>query len=147
LSIVGGALVFGTIINEFIPRGWILNDIPDMQHGVGHHQYNLLKIGSAIVLIILIFNGYFQKYLDRKTTIKQSKNYTNMELIQVYTVEGMTCNHCKTAVENGVRELSGSGEIFADPSNNELRISSGNIPIQEIKKKVESLGYIFKGRK
>jgi copper chaperone CopZ len=59
----------------------------------------------------------------------------------------MTCNHCKASVENGIREIDKDLDIFADPSGNELRISGGEVSEEEVKKKVESLGYIFKGKK
>ena len=59
----------------------------------------------------------------------------------------MTCNHCKAAVENGIREIDEKGDIFADPDGNELRIAGGTASETELKNKVESLGYIFKGRK
>ncbi len=147
LSIIGGALLFGTIVNEFIPRGWIMNSIPEFSHGAGHHHNSLLKTISGIVLILLIINGYIQKYLSRKSIVQKSNEFSNMKTIQVYTVEGMTCNHCKATVENGIRSLDEKGEIFADPAHNELRIAAGTVPESEIKKKVESLGYIFKGRK
>ena len=70
-----------------------------------------------------------------------------MKDTQIYTVEGMTCNHCKASVENGIREIDKDLDIFADPSDNELRISGGAVSAEEVKKKVESLGYIFKGKK
>jgi len=147
LSIVGGALLFGTIVNELIPRNWILQAIPEFHHGAAHHTDSLLKLLSGIVLLILILNGYIQKYLDRKRVKEESKDFTIMKDIQVYTVEGMTCNHCKAAVENGVRELGANGDVFADPSKNELRLAAGDISEEALKEKVESLGYTFKGRK
>ncbi|MDA3823543.1 MAG: permease [Bacteroidales bacterium] len=147
LSIIGGAMLFGTIVNEFVPRDWILNAIPQIQHHGAHHQNNLLKIISGVLLLLLIFNGYIQKYLSKRSSKKEAKTFNNMKAIQVYTVEGMTCNHCKAAVENGIREIDEKGDIFADPSGNELSISGGTASEEELKKKVESLGYIFKGRK
>ena len=62
-----------------------------------------------------------------------------MKNIKVYTVEGMTCNHCKATVEKGVRELNSNGEVFADPSTNELRISSVEIPEEEIKEVIRAI--------
>lgn len=147
LSIVGGALLFGTIVNELIPRNWILQAIPEFKHAGAHHQDSLLKLVSGIILLVLIINGYIQKFLTRKNVTKESKGFLTMKDIKVYTVEGMTCNHCKAAVENGVKDLNESAEVFADPSKNELRIISGTIPEEDLKQKVESLGYIFKGGK
>lgn len=147
LSIIGGALLFGTLINELVPRGWILDALPELTHDHAHGAGGILKIISGIVLVLLVINGYLQKYLERRRTLKEEKTFNNMKTIQVYTVEGMTCNHCKANVENGVRELESGGDVFADPSSNELRLSSVSIPEDALKKKIESLGYIFKGRK
>jgi hypothetical protein len=147
LSIVGGAIIFGTIVNELIPRDWILNALPEFQHTGGHHENNLIKILSGIVLLLLIFNGYIQKFLRKRSSEKETKTFNNMKAIQIYTVEGMTCNHCKAAVENGIREIDKMGDIFADPTGNELRIAGGTASEEELKSKVESLGYVFKGRK
>lgn len=147
LSIIGGALLFGTLVNELIPRGWILDALPEFTHDHAHGGAGILKIISGIVLILLVINGYLQKYLERRRVLKEEKTFNNMKSIQVYTVEGMTCNHCKANVEKGVRELGAEGEVFADPATNELRLSSVSIPENELKKKIESLGYTFKGRK
>jgi copper chaperone CopZ len=146
ISIIGGAIIFGTIVNELIPRDWILGAIPEIS--MGHeHGNSFIKIISGIILVLLVINGYIQKFLRRKNTIKKSKEFSKMKAIQVYTVEGMTCNHCKASVENGVKELADKADIFADPDKNELRISTVAIPEEDLKNKIESLGYIFKGRK
>jgi len=147
LSIVGGALIFGTIVNELIPRHWIMDALPEFDHGMGHQQGNLIKILSAVLMVLLIINGYIQKYLERRRTREESTNFNNMKMIETYRVEGMTCNHCKANVENGIRELDESSEVYADPGTNELRVSASNLSAEAIKSKVESLGYIFKGRK
>lgn len=147
LSIVGGAVLFGTVVNELIPRGWIMNAIPEFDHAAGHHEGNLIKIISAIVMILLIVNGYIQKYIERRKTMNTPDKFKDMKTMQTYRVEGMTCNHCKANVENGVRELDDTGEVFADPATNELRVSATGLSEEKIREKVESLGYVFKGRK
>ncbi len=148
LSIVGGAMLFGTLVNEFIPRQWIMASIPELQHGSAHHHgRNLIKVISGIAIILLIANGYLQKYLEKRRVKKSGSTFENMKEMQIYTVEGMTCNHCKASVENGIREMDKNAEIFADPSGNELRVSAVTLTEEEIKSKVESLGYVFKGRK
>ncbi|MCF8226363.1 MAG: permease [Bacteroidales bacterium] len=147
ISIIGGALLFGMLVNELIPRDWIMSAVPDLHHEGHHEGSNIIKLLSGILLTGLIINGYIQKYLSRKSSRKDRKNTDTMSDIQVYRVEGMTCNHCKATVENGIREIDENGEVFADPSKNELRIATDEIPEDEIKKKIESLGYIFKGKK
>jgi uncharacterized protein len=150
LSIVGGALLFGSIVNEFVPRDWILGAVPDPHHAMhdhGMHGGYWVKLVAAVTMILLIINGYIQKYLERRAIRRDTNNTFDMKYTQIYTVEGMTCNHCKASVENGIRELYKDLDIFADPSGNELRISGGEPVEEELKKKVESLGYIFKGKK
>jgi len=150
LSIVGGAVLFGSLVNELIPREWIMGAIPHLHHGMhehGTHGGYWLKLISAVTLILLVINGYIQKYLERRASRQNSNNTYDMEKTQIYTVEGMTCNHCKASVENGIRELYEDLDIFADPSGNELRISGGEPVEEELKRKIESLGYIFKGKK
>jgi len=102
---------------------------------------------SGIIIILLIANGYLQRYMEKRRIQKSGSTFENMKEMQIYTVEGMTCNHCKASVENGIREIDKNAEIFADPSGNELRVSAVTLTEEEIKSKVESLGYIFKGRK
>ncbi|HKK62978.1 MAG TPA: heavy-metal-associated domain-containing protein, partial [Bacteroidales bacterium] len=78
---------------------------------------------------------------------RQSDNFNNFSTYKTYSVEGMTCNHCKANVENGISSLIEKGDIFADPSANELRIANADIPEEKIKETIESLGYTFKGKK
>lgn len=61
-----------------------------------------------------------------------------------YIVEGMTCNHCKAAVEKAVSQISGVENVEAFPSENKVLIS-GNASKADIQRAVESLGYNFKG--
>lgn len=147
ISIIGGALLFGVLVNELIPRDWIMGAIPNLHHGHAHEETSWFKLASGILLVGLVINGYVQKYIENRSVKTDNEKFNAMKMIQVYNVEGMTCNHCKATVENGIRELDEKGDIFADPSGNELRIANADIPEEEIKKKVESLGYVFKGKK
>lgn len=147
LSIVGGAVLFGTIINELIPRDWITGHIPQILHTGEHvHGTSWIKTTSAILLVALILNGYIQKYLDRKG-FKMEREKLNTIEMRTYAVDGMTCNHCKANVEKGIVELDPEVEVFADPESNELRISSHVISEEQLKDKIEGLGYSFKGIK
>lgn len=145
-SIIGGAILFGTLVNELIPRDWIMSAIPDLHHAAGHHEGSIIKVVSAVILILLIINGYAQKYFERRRFSGEKIQYKNMDE-QIYMVEGMTCNHCKATVEKGIREIDSSAEVFADPGSDELRIGKAGLSEEKIRQKIESLGYVFKGRK
>jgi copper chaperone CopZ len=121
--------------------------LPDLQAAMEHHENNWLKIASAIVLLLLIINGYIQRFMNKKDNSGISADKLSMERFTKYKVEGMTCKHCKTTVEKGILELDPAVTVIADPSANELRISSGIIEESAIRSRVESLGYVFKGEK
>ena len=149
-SIVIGAYFFGTIVNEFLPREWFLNPIAHMHGGEHAHGFlpQWLKIGSSILLAGLIANALYNKHLSRyfrKETIapeiKIHPTLKNMEIV----VKGMTCNHCKATVENNVAALEGIEHVEADLLTEKVIISGGNIDLDKVKEKVESLGYKFEG--
>ncbi len=150
ISIVGGAVLFGSLVNELIPREWIMGALPELHHGMhdhGTHGGYWIKLISAVALVLLIINGTIRKFLERRANKQKTDKTFDMKKTQIYAVEGMTCNHCKASVENGIREIDKDLDIFADPSGNELHISGGEPAEEEVKRKVESLGYIFKGKK
>lgn len=149
VSIIGGALFFGTLINELVPREWIMSSIPLNLHGEMHeHPAGWLQWISSAVLVLLIINGYIIKYLSRrknriedKTKSKQMKSY-----IHTIRVEGMTCNHCKASVENGLKNNPFISEVLADPDMNTVTIRAETLTDSNIRETVEGLGYNFKGR-
>ena len=66
--------------------------------------------------------------------------------IQQYRVEGMTCDHCKATVENGLKELQGVSEVLADRSSGQVSIQAESVSESQIRETVEKLGYRFSGK-
>jgi uncharacterized membrane protein YraQ (UPF0718 family) len=148
-SIIGGALVFGTIINELIPRDWIMGAIPSVLHGEMHeHPAGWLQWISSSLLVLLIINGYVIKFISRRRNLRedQYKSEQMKSNIHLFRVEGMTCNHCKSNVENGLKELSQVTEVLADPAKDLVTVQAGSITDDRIKQTIEKLGYSFRGR-
>ena len=149
-SIVIGAYFFGTIVNEFLPREWVLNPIA-LIHG-GEHTHDLLpqwlKIGSSILLAGLIayalYNKYLSNYFRKKTKEAEIIIHPTMKNMEI-VVKGMTCNHCKTTVESNVAALEGIEHAEANLLTEKVTISGENIDLIKVKEKVESLGYKFEG--
>jgi copper chaperone CopZ len=102
----------------------------------------------SALLVLLIVNGYFQRWKTRKT--EQRKNATKTQEmksnIHVFKVEGMTCSHCKASVERGLSQLSQVTEVVADPGRNTVTVEAGTLDDERVKATVEQLGYIFQGR-
>jgi uncharacterized membrane protein YraQ (UPF0718 family)/copper chaperone CopZ len=150
VSIVGGALVFGMLINELIPREWITGAMPAMSHGAGHGlSAGWLAWTMSGLLVVLMINGYVRKWLDRSRAKRtdQIKSEGMKSNVHVFKVEGMTCAHCKASVENGLKELSGVDEVVADPGHDLVTVEAGSMDDEKVRTTVERLGYIFRGRK
>ncbi len=62
---------------------------------------------------------------------------------KIIKVEGMTCEHCQTTVEKGIKELQGVSSASANFQKGEARISFDPALVQEdaIKDKILALGY------
>lgn len=149
-SIVGGAIVFGALVNELIPREFFMKYLPAI-HGEGHEGAHLLPLwlsyASTIVLSVLIIHGLARNYLPGLFKKKKTSNLMQKDMIKKYSVEGMTCNHCKATVENGLKSIPEIANVEANPASNEVFIDAGDVPEEQIKATVEKLGYKFKGKK
>jgi hypothetical protein len=170
-SIIGGALLFGLIINHLLPREWFTLAEHAMHHQHEHEMIpRWMEIGSALLLTGLIINGYVQRWRSNQkqkiTTVSNAPNtllakpvvtnpasFSTMSFVKPddkssfihLTVEGMTCNHCKASVEKNVSALPGINSVTATPSLNLVRISGKRIDLKEIEKTIEQLGYTYKG--
>jgi hypothetical protein len=149
ISIIGGAIFFGIIVNELLPREWFTSAIQHL-HGEGH-QHNIipywLQITSAILLTLAIIHGLYRRYLAPKFN-KPKVSTKALNLIDMTTrvkVEGMTCNHCKMNVEKGIEKVEGVKEVTANINNGEVVIEGENYNLEKIQKEVNDLGYTFSG--
>lgn len=149
-SIIGGALLFGILVNELLPREWFTSAIQHL-HGEGHAHDVLpywLQVGSAILLTFAIINGLYRKYIlprFKKPIIKpETLNFSDMTT--KIKVEGMTCNHCKMNVEKGIEKIDGVKEVSANINNGEVLIEGEKYDLEKIQKEVNDLGYTFAGK-
>jgi len=63
--------------------------------------------------------------------------------LTVINVEGMTCNHCKMAVEKGLKALKGveSAEVNLDAKNVTVSYDESKAAIDEMKNAIVEAGY------
>jgi uncharacterized membrane protein YraQ (UPF0718 family)/copper chaperone CopZ len=151
-SIITGALFFGIIVNNFLPREWFTNPL-QFFHGE-HHEHGFLphwlQVGSSVLLSLLILNALIRKY-GRKllpSGIKNSVKSTNinpvMKDLQII-VKGMTCNHCKATVEQNIGKIPGISSVDAELTSGKVHLSGENFDLSEVQLKIESLGYKYGG--
>jgi uncharacterized protein len=144
VTIVGGALVFGTVVNELLPASWF-----GMSH-MSHHEHvmggKIINTLSTILLFGLILLAIWNKWIKRLFT----KKHIAMEIEKnpFYTtisVEGMTCNHCKATVENSLAAMEGVDEVTADLQSGSVRIGGNEVNLDKVEARVRELGYHYKG--
>ena len=165
-TISAGAMLFGWIIDAFLPREWFT--LLSGEHM--HHEHGLLPrwlmISSGMVMIAAILNIFIRKWIKKlKPATKKTVSpvieekpsatgfdFSNLKNVkidtmkeEVVTIKGMNCSHCKANVENAVMKIAGIKSITADVDKEQAVISGENIDLDEVKKAVEDIGYKFIG--
>lgn len=144
-AIISGALISGLIIDYFLPAEWFR--LSEHFGHAGHTHTEMLPAwlmtGSAILLTLLIINGYIQKYLNSRRMASAEIKTPSFDSagIQTIYVGGMTCNHCKENVENSVRSASGVEDVNIDLTTGQVNIKGESIDLEKIKSGITGIGY------
>jgi len=134
ISIIGGALFFGMLMDYGLPTAWFTITETASTHIHGDST-SWIAISSAILLISLIAIVEIKKLIPKKQ-IKMANSNT-------YKVNGMTCNHCKNSVETNLVKASNIDEVVVDLESKSVTVI-GNATTEEVKAIIDGLGYEFK---
>lgn len=148
-SIIGGALLFGFLVNELIPRQWILGAVPGGMAPSAHgHTGGWFQWVCSGMLVLLMLNGYLLKLRQRKKAKEYQAGETTGKAPTEhhFRVEGMTCSHCKASVEKGLGSIEGISMAYADPDRDLVTLQAERLSDEQVRETVEGLGYTFKGR-
>jgi uncharacterized membrane protein YraQ (UPF0718 family)/copper chaperone CopZ len=136
-TIILGALSFGFLIDNVFPVEWFVSSIEHLNHK--HNSgVNWLEISSAILLSIFIINAYLRK---RFFKIKVELDQNDIPDLVIFKVEGMTCNHCKTSVENCIKEIENVDNVIVELSNKRVVVYGVGLNQILIKTKINELGF------
>jgi hypothetical protein len=148
-TIIIGSLLAGLFIDNFLPPEWfrLSEHFEHMSHN--HEMLPMwLKGGSAILLSLLILNGYLQRYLKSRRINLAAKESSgsafNSENITTIHVGGMTCNHCKENVENSIKSVKGVEEVAVDLTTGTVNIKGKSFDMQKIRTGIKGIGYKIK---
>ncbi len=141
LSIIGGAIGFGLFINNFLPDIWFSKAL----NTVHHHEFlpGWLSIASSIVLFVIMIYAAYTRWIKQKKNETMQKQEGSMNDVLELHVSGMTCSHCKSAVERGVSAIDGVEEVIVDLDSGETRIL-GKVDRALVVNTVNGLGYQVK---
>lgn len=62
---------------------------------------------------------------------------------EVIKVDGMTCNHCKSAVEGALKSVNGVSlaEVNLDENNVSVEFDEAAVSLDKLKEEIEEQGY------
>lgn len=144
-SIIGGALAFGMMVNEFLPASWFT------EFTVMDHEHSFLpgwmKLLSAIFLAAIVLLAAYTKWLKPLLRKRNKSEFTDMSkgLYNSIKIEGMTCNHCKAAVEKNVSAIEGVEKAEVDLAEGTVNITGEDVDLEKVRETVDGLGYKFIG--
>ncbi len=140
VSIISGAIIFGFLINTLLPERWFV--LPQQMMSHDHEMLPAwLSIGSAVVLVLLIINGYMKRFLGRNKDKTTGKSPVTGPGVITMNVKGMTCNHCRQTVENATASVDGVESATADLARGSLSISGKDYDLEKIKSNIRAVGY------
>ncbi|MCB2207520.1 MAG: permease [Bacteroidetes bacterium] len=143
--LIAGSLLFGLLIDYLLPGNWFMPLLETMNG----HEHSLLPLwlnylSVAFLTFMLVYNYYNRikhNIMNKKAKSQISRDIPEMKI----SVEGMTCQHCKRKVEEGLLNIDGISGVTANPDTDTVEIYGQDLKLQSIRKIVEELGYDYKG--
>ncbi len=147
VSIIGGALLSGVLIDLLLPAQWFTMSIHHLHQAHEHGLPLWLKAGSGIVLLVLTLYALYRRYLRPKKMITTDKSEKKDEAMKelLIKVGGMTCQHCKMNVERTLRSVPGIQVAEVDLSSGEVLLKGEEIDLKAVREGIEGIGYAYEG--
>lgn len=142
ISIIGGATAFALIVDYLLPAEWFTAPLK-MLHSCCADGSSAFNIGATVVLLALLVNALVQRFLHKKTTecgCCSDKCECEHTGTRVYTVGGISCNHCRTNVEKAIAQLPGVDSVTVDLASATATVT-GSASEEDIRQAVESIGF------
>lgn len=171
LSIVIGAILFGTGIDHLLPREWFIPNA--INAACCHEDTSWFNIGCSILLFLLLANALWHHYRHGSSCSCGHDHGHNHEHscgchdhddchdndchchdnechchdndhdeLLTFTVKGMNCSHCRSSVLGALQSLHGAEEVTVDLASGRCTVK-GHASMEEAKQAVESLGFSF----
>lgn len=144
VSIVLGSVVFGLVIDQFLPREWFMQGLVGSHSCCAEEQVEWFGMLCTGVLALLLINALLRNRLhghhhhhDHATLEAAASEEDN---VQVFRVEGMDCSHCAQNAAKALRSVEGVEQVEVDLASATARVV-GNASFADLAEAVGSLGF------
>lgn len=131
LSIVGGAIGFGLMIDYLLPAEWF-SIAATHSHAHCTDHFSVLSTVCSAILVALLLITFIKRNIHRN---KLTGNMT-----KEYVIKGMNCPHCQAAVTKSISGVSGVSQVNVDLSSGIATVEGDHNP-DELIAAVRSAGF------
>ncbi len=145
LSIIGGAIAFGLIIDNLLPGEWFSTPLSGI-HAHGHGGFSYFDTACSILLAIMLINAFIQRHRHKYKHNHcgcDDCNCNAQEEATTFTIEGMACNHCKASVEKAVTAIEGVKSVEVTLADGKATVK-GRFDKEKVIDTVKSIGFSIK---
>lgn len=166
ISIAGGALFFGFVVDTFFMDTFLAAMLSGGVGGAGgaeshgHGALGFFDYACGVLLALLMIYSRLPKRRgkhcccdehcgcsehDHAAACDADLKIGEVALTHTYRVLGMNCSHCKMCVEKAAMKLDGVTFATADIAKKQLEIE-GSVDETELKTAIEAAGFEFGGK-
>ena len=137
ISIVVGSIAFGCGIDFLHFNGWVdFTDELISQHMCCHEPASWWSWLSTVLLALLLINAL----IINKIRNNRKHSCLQTEQVEIFAVEGMNCNHCRTTVEQAIQQVEGVTTVSVSLATGEAHVE-GTASRQAICQAIEQAGF------
>lgn len=144
LSIVGGAVAFGLLVDAFLPASWFaLSGSGVAADCCAADENHLFGWICTALMALLLLRAFALRHIGHEHQEAGSCSCHAEEeslLVRRYRVKGMNCNHCRTNVEKALRAISGVKQVEV-LLKEEMAVVEGACEERLLVEAVQSLGF------
>ncbi len=135
-SIIAGAIGIGFFIDTVLPAQWFNLKEMLLPAAQCHQSVSWFGIAGTALLVTLIVYAFYAKFRNSTSNHQNS----TIDMVKVYKIKGMNCNHCKMSVEKNLATLAGVTAVKVDLKQGEAYVEGEPSDVQ-VKKLITELGF------
>ena len=145
LTVIVGAIGFGTLIDYALPTEWFTTTIISGNHICCHtNSTPWWQIVSSIIFVILLVVAFILRYRKKGECCHCKGNCNeSCSTEKKFRINGMMCNHCKANVENCLSKIKGVTAVRVELAEGAAYITGNDLDRNEIIASIKEAGYEY----